>query len=52
MEVEYRERKRGGVLVRRGLFYIDSIIIGGSNYDHMTANVKACEEGPLEQSEY
>ena len=31
---------------------IDAIMIIGSNYDHMTANVKACEEGPLEQSEY
>ncbi len=28
----------------------DCIIIGGSNIDHITVNVKACEEGPLDQS--
>ena len=31
-------------------YFADGIIIGGSNIDHIVANVKACEEGPLDAS--
>lgn len=46
---EARFKSRPGKLVISSP--ADGIILGGSRMDHLVANMSACEEGPLEESE-